>query len=214
MRELLAAIADGLEKENGNLGSVVIAILSGGRIAAAKETVAFLKRLVTEETPDSGDEIMEMSKDEMIITVYRINFFEKLRHPAVNDKQIEHLYRRVVELWGEAPTEPIGRWAEWNLWVSRHRRRNGISITGVIEGEKTVDDIQQAWVERHQAREERRKLDKMVNYERYEVPEDVPPTLRHLLFSPSIKDEDSLPETDLPDVVTSEPEADTDYETA
>lgn len=194
-KKLLNAFAEGLQKKNGDIGNVVSSILAGSQVGAVKETAAFIKRLVTEETPKTREEIMEMSKEEIILTVYRINFFEKIRHPALNDEQIEHLYRRTAELWGEAPTEPIGRWAEWNLWVTRHRRRNGISITEVIEGTKSVEDIQEAWVERHQAREERRKLHKMVNYERYDVPEDVPPTLQSLVFSPFIKkeEEESLP---------------------
>jgi hypothetical protein len=192
-QELFSEIADALEDDDADLTSIISAALSGSRVKTARETFVFLKRLVTEETPSDEEEIMGMSKDEVVMTIYRMNFFEKIRHPVLDDQQIEHLYRRIVELWGEAPTEPVGRWAEWNIWVTRHRRRNGISITEVIEGEKTVEDIQQLWVERHQAREKRRKLHKMVNYDRYEVPEDVPPGLRHILFSPFVKDEETVP---------------------
>lgn len=203
-QELFNEIADSLKDDDANLTSIISAGLSGSRIGVARETFVFLKRLVTEETPDEKEQIMNMSKDEVIMTVFRMNFFEKLRHPVLDDQQIEHLYQRTVELWGEAPTEPIGRWAEWNTWVTRHRRRNGISITEVIEGEKTVDDIQKLWVERHQAREKRRKLHKMVNYERYEVPEDVPSGLRHILFSPFAKDEETVPDAEITDLDSSE----------
>ena len=188
------AITEGLEREGVTLTDVVKSVLSGGNITATRETVGFVKRLVTEETPDDPDEIMELSKDEIVIMIYRVNFFEKLRHPVVDDEQLEHLYQRTLDLWGEAPTEPIGRWAEWNLWVTRHRRKNGIPITEVIEGERTVAEIRQQWVARHQDREEQRKLRKMENHEKYDVPEDVPSSLKHILFSPFIQDKDEVSE--------------------
>lgn len=196
-QEMLNAVADGLDKDDTNLVGLIKGAFSGSRVVAARETAAFLKRLLTEETPDDPEDIMAMSKDEMVIAIYRINLFEKLRHSAVDDDQIEQLYQRTVELWGEAPTEPIGRWAEWNLWMTRHRRRNGIKITEVIQGEKTVEDIGRKWVKRHEDREEQRKLHKMVNYEQYEVPEDVPDSLRHIVFSPFIRDKDVVSEVDV-----------------
>lgn len=193
-KDELDGVVEGLERDGVTLTDVIKSVLTGGSIATTRETVGFVKRLVTEETPDDPDEIMELSKDEMVIMIYRVNFFEKLRHPVVDDEQLEHLYQRTIELWGESSTEPIGRWAEWNLWVTRHRRKNGIPITAVIEGDKTVAEIRQQWVERHQDREEQRKFRKMENYEKYDVPEDVPSSLKHILFSPFIKDADEVPE--------------------
>jgi L-fucose mutarotase/ribose pyranase (RbsD/FucU family) len=190
-------IVEGLDKDDGSLTAVIKAVLSRSKFAAAVEATAFLKRLVTEETPEERDTIMEMSEDELFITMCRINLFEKLRLSAVDDDQLDHLYQRTIDIWGEAPTEPKGRLIEWNLWVTRHRRRNGIRITEVIEGDKTVDDIKQRWIERHQAREERRKLREIQNYDQYEVPEDAPSSYRHLLFSPFLRDEDDLPDVDI-----------------
>jgi hypothetical protein len=193
----LGGIAEGLDREGVTLTDVIKTTLSGSNVAAARETVGFVKRLVTEETPENPDLIMELSKDDVIIMVYRINLFEKLRLPVVDDEQINQLYQRALDLWGESPTEPIGRWVEWNLWVTRHRRKNGIPITEVIEEKKTVAEIKDQWVKRHQDREEQRKLRKIENYEKYDVPEDVPSSLHHLLFSPFIQDRDEVPEVEL-----------------
>lgn len=184
IREVLNAVSEGLSGEQATFGSSVKEALSGNSLSAAREISGFLKRLVSEETPEDPDEIKQLSKDEIVMTIYRINLFEKLRHPVVDDEQLELLYQRTVEFWGEAPTEPVGRWAEWTLWVTRHRRQNGIDVTEVIEGNQTVEDIKEQWRERHQEREKRRKLHKMQNYDQYELPEDVPSSLRHVLLSP------------------------------
>jgi len=194
---VLDAFVTGLNKDKADLTSVVGSLTKGSKLRVASETIGLLKRLATEETPSDPEKINEMSKDEVIITIYRINLFEKLRHPALDDKQIEQIYQRTVDLWGRAPSEPIGRWAEWNLWVTLHRRRNSIAITEVVMGDKKVEDIKKKWVERHQAREDRRNYHKMQNYERYDFPEDVPPGLRQIIFSPFIEDEEDLPDLDL-----------------
>ena len=193
----IEGITEGLDREEGALIDVIKALLSRSKFKVAVEGTAFLKRLVTTETPSDPEEIMAMSEDELFFTMCRINLFEKLRLPVVDDDQLDHLYRRTVELWGEAPTEPKGRLIEWNLWVTRHRRQNGIRITEVIEGDRSFEDIKQQWIDRHQAREERRKLREIENYEQYEIPEDVPSSYRHLLFSPFLQDEDEFPDVDL-----------------
>lgn len=195
-KDLGEAVADGIENDDANFTSVIKKLLRGKRIGAVTEIVGFLNRLITSETPDTREQIQELSKDEIVITIYRLNLFEKLRHPVLDDNQVEWLYERTVDLWGEAPTEPAGRWAEWNLWVTRHRRRNGISIAEVIEGKKTVEDIREQWIERHQAREERRQHHRFVNHEKFDAPEEVPPSLKHLLFSPCIEDEEVVPEVE------------------
>lgn len=86
-QEVLNAVADGLDKDDTNLISLIKGAFSGSQLAAARETAALLKRLLTEETPDDPEEIRAMSKDEMAIAIYRINLFEKLRHPALDDDQ-------------------------------------------------------------------------------------------------------------------------------
>lgn len=193
---IINAFVTGLDKDSTNLSTIVRSLAKGSKLKVASETIGFLKRLATEETPNDPEKINQMSKDQVIITIYRINLFEKLRHPVLNDEQIEHLYQRTIDLWGRAPTEPKGRWAEWNLWATLHRRRNGIAITEVIKGDKKFDDIKDQWIERHKAREERRNFHKMQNYDRYDFPEDVPPGLRQIIFSPFIEDEDDLPDID------------------
>lgn len=194
---IIDAIVDGVKKDDASFSDVVEKSIQNSKLGALSETAALLKKLATEETPSDPDEIHKMSKDEIVITIYRMNLFEKLRHPVLDDRQLEELYQRTVDLWGEAPTEPKGRWAEWNLWVTLHRRRNGIAITEVIEGSKKVEDLKSHWIERHQAREERRKFHKMQNYDRYDLPEDVPPGIRQLVFNPFIEDEEELPDVEL-----------------
>jgi hypothetical protein len=199
-------IVDGLDRDDAKLSEIVKKVLLKSKFGALEETVGFLHKLTTERTPSTEEEIMALDESEVIRSVYRMNFFEKTRHPVLNDSQIEYLYQRTVDLWGEAPTEPVGRWAEWTLWVTRHRRQNGIAITDVIVGNREAEDILRSWEERHNAREERRKYHKMMNYGRYNLPEDVPPSLRHLLLGPvfgtkaEVSDiESSLAEDDLTD---------------
>ncbi|WP_306061330.1 hypothetical protein [Natronococcus wangiae] len=140
------------------------------------------------EVPDDPEKIQSLDKDEVIFATYRTNFFERIRMPALDDDQLEHLLARTHQLWGEHPTEPIGRWVDWCLWTHLNRRRNGIPITEVIAGDKSAEDMKEAWIKRHQVREDRRRLQKVNNYDRYDTPEDVPKSMRRLIMSPFIED--------------------------
>lgn len=182
-------IIEGLEADEADLKSVLDALKkrSVNYLTLLRQAVTFLKQLTLAETPDDPSEIEELSKQEIIFITWRVNLFERLRLPAVGDKQLEHLLDRTHELWGEHPTEPIGRWVEWCLWTHLHRRRKSIPISQVIAGEPTAEELKRKWVERHQDREERRRQHKIDNYDRYETPKDVPPSIKHMVMSPFIE---------------------------
>jgi hypothetical protein len=183
-------IIEGLDADEANLKSVLDALKkrSVNYLTLLRQAVTFLKQLTVTETPDEPSEIEKLSKEEIIFITWRVNLFERLRLPAVDDEQLEHLLERTHELWGEHPTEPIGRWVEWCLWTHLHRRRNSIPISQVIAGEPRAKELKRKWVERHREREERRRQHKIDNYDRYETPEDVPPSIQHMVMSPFIKE--------------------------
>lgn len=184
------AIAEGLDKESADVQDVLSAIKQTplNYFDLVKQSAAFLKDLALTETPSDPEVIHELSKDEVIFSTYRANFFEKIRMPALTDDQLEHFLMRAYELWGEHPTEPMGRWVDWCLWAHLDRRRNGVPFTEVIAGDKTTEDMKQAWIQRHLVREERRRLQKVDNYDRYETPEDVPKSIHELIMSPFIEE--------------------------
>lgn len=190
LSEVRKAIAEGLEQDAPKRTAVLSALgrMPIDQFGLLREGVAFLKKLVRTETPDDPGQIGELSKEEMIHVTYRVNFFEKLRHPAVDDAQLECLLNHAHELWGEHPTEPVGRWVDWSLWMHLNRRRNGIPIAAVLAGNKTTEELKEEWMNRHLERVERRNLQKVENYERYGAPEDVPPSLRQLVLSPLIEE--------------------------
>jgi hypothetical protein len=157
-----------------------------------REAGTFLKELTFTETPSNPEEISELSQEEVVFATYRANFFEKIRMPALDDNQLEHLLMRTHDLWGEYPNEPLGRWVDWCLWTHLHRRQNSVPITEVIAGDKTAEDLKQSWIDRHQAREERRCLQKIDNYERYDTPDDVPRSIRGIIMSPFIEDDEMV----------------------
>lgn len=69
-------------------------------------------------------------------------------------------------------------------------------ITEVVAGDKTAEDLKQSWIDRHQAREERRRLQKIDNYDRYETTEEVPKSVRQVVMSPFI-DETEMVEVEI-----------------
>jgi hypothetical protein len=189
--QLREAVASGLDRDTADLSTALGAFKDTPiqTFDLAQEAVAFLKELVTTETPSEPAEIKSLSKEEVVFATYRANFFEKIRIPALDDAQLEALYERTQTLWGEYPSEPTGRWVDWCLWTHLNRRRNGVAITEVIAGDKTAEDLKAAWIERHQAREERRQLKKIDDYDRYDSVGDVPPSIQQLVMSPFIEDE-------------------------
>lgn len=186
------AIAEGLDRGTSDVSNILSAFKETplGYLELVQEAAVFIKDLTLTETPSNPKEISELSKEEVVFATYRANFFEKIRMPALGDDQLEHLLMRTHELWGEYPSEPIGRWVDWCLWIHIQRRQNGVPITEVIAGNKTANDLKQAWVDRHQAREERRRLHKIDNYDRYEAPGDVPKSVRQIIMSPFIEEEE------------------------
>lgn len=188
------AIAEGLDRDTSDVSNVLSALKDTplNYLELAQEGAAFLKELTLTETPSDPEEISKLSREEIIFATYRANFFEKIRMPALDDEQLEHLLMRAHELWGESPSEPLGRWVDWCLWTHLHRRQNGVPISEVIAGDKTAEDLKQSWVDRHQAREERRRLQKIDNYDRYETPEEVPKSVRQIIMSPFIEEEEMV----------------------
>lgn len=186
------AIAEGLDRNAPDVSNVLSALKETplGYLELVQEAAVFLKELTLTETPNDPEEISKLSREEVVFSTYRANFFEKIRMPALDDGQLEHLLMRAHELWGEYPSEPIGRWVDWCLWTHIQRRQKGVPITEVIAGNKTAEDLKQAWVDRHQAREERRRLHKIDNYDRYEAPGDVPRSVRQIIMSPFIEEEE------------------------
>lgn len=187
---LRGEIVEGFDANEADLGAVLDALKQNSvdHLILLREAVTFLKQLAVTETPADPEAIKELEKKEIVFVTYRVNFFERLRLPVVTDDQLEHLLMRAHELWGEHPTEPVGRWVDWCLWTHLHRRRNGIPISEVIAGNRTAKDLKDTWIERYQAREDRRRLQKVDNYDRYDVPEDVPPSIRHMVMSPFIEE--------------------------
>lgn len=191
-QKLIQAIAEGLDRDEADIGNAFSTLKNApfNQYELLAESITFLKQLTTTETPSDPEAISKLDKEALIFSAFRANFFEKIRMPALTDEQLECLLMRTHELWGEHPTEPLGRWVDWCFWLHLHRRRNGVPITEVVAGDKTASDLKQAWVERHQAREERRHLEKVDNYDQYNTPEDVPTTLHDLIMSPFIEDPD------------------------
>lgn len=188
------AVAEGLSRDKADFSNVLNSLKSIplNSLELLQETTAFLKELTLTETPTDPEKIKQLTRDEVIFATYRANFFEKIRMPALDDDQLEHLLNRAHELWGEHPNEPLGRWVDWCLWTHLHRRRNSVPITEVVAGDKTAEDLKQSWIDRHQAREERRRLQKVDNYDRYETPDDVPKSIRELIMSPFIEKEEMV----------------------
>ena len=194
----LTSIVRGLDTKEAEIDDI-LAVIKRTPISyldLVTETVGFLKTLALSETPSDPDEIHDLNKEEVIAATYRVNFFAKIRIPALDDEQLEHLLMRAHEIWGEHPTEPMGRWVDWCLWTHLNRRRNGVPITEVIAGNKTATDLKEAWVKRHQAREDRRRLQKVDNFDRYETPEDVPKSIQQIVMSPFIS-ESEMEEIDI-----------------
>jgi hypothetical protein len=188
------ALAQGLDRDTSEVSNVLSALKNTpvNYLELVQEGAAFLKELALTETPSDAEEISELSRDKIVFATYRANFFEKIRMPALDDEQLEHLLMRVRELWGESPTEPRGRWVDWCLWTHLHRRQNGVPISEVVAGDKTAEDLKQSWVDRHQAREERRRLQKIDHDDRYETPEEVPKSVRQIIMSPFIQEEEMV----------------------
>ena len=186
------AIANGLDQDSADMETVLEAIAQTplNYLELVQESASYIKQLVTTETPENPEEIKQLSREEIIFATQRANFFEKLRMPALNDDQLEYLHMRSSEIWGEYPNEPIGRWVDWCLWTQLERRRNGVPITEVIAGDKTAEDLKEAWIERHQAREERRRLQKVDDYDRYDTVNDVPTSIQQIVMSPFVEDEE------------------------
>lgn len=191
-------IIEGLETEEADLSAVLNALKQSSvdYLALLREAVTFLKQITVTETPEDPEAIKELTKEEIVFVTYRINFFERLRLPVVDDKQLEQLLMRTHELWGEHPTETKARWVDWCLWTHLHRRRNSIPISQVIAGDRTAKELKNMWIERHKAREDRRSLQKVDNYQKYDTPEEVPPSIRHLILSPFIE-EPEMAEVDI-----------------
>lgn len=187
---LREAIAKGLDRDGSDVSNVLAALKNTplDYLALVQEAGAFLKDLTFTETPSDPEKISELSPEEVVFATYRANFFEKIRMPVLSDEQLEQLLMRAHELWGQYPSEPLGRWVDWCLWTHLHRRRNSVPITEVIAGEKTAEDLKQSWIDRHQAREERRNLQKVDDYDRYETPDDVPKSVRQVIMSPFIEE--------------------------
>lgn len=185
------AIFKGLDRDASDISTILSAFKQTPikYLELAQEEAAFLKELITTETPSDPEDIKDLSKEEVIFATWRANFFEKLRIPALDDDQLEYLLMRTQELWGEYPTEPQGRWVDWCLWTHLQRRRNGVPITEVIAGDKTAEDLKQSWIDRHTEREEKRRLQKVDQYDRYETPEDVPKSIQRVLMSPFLQEE-------------------------
>lgn len=191
---LREAIAKGLDRDTSEVSNALSALKDTplNYLELVQEGAAFLKELALSETPSDPEEISELSRDEIVFATYRANFFEKLRMPALDDEQLEYLLMRAHELWGESPSEPRGRWVDWCLWTHLHRRQNGVPISEVVAGDKTAEDLKQSWIDRHQAREERRRLQKVDNYDRYETPEEVPKSMHQIIMSPFIEEEEMV----------------------
>lgn len=192
LNRLREAIAGGLDQDTTDISNVFSALKQTpmNYLGLVEEGVTFLKQLSTTETPSDPSEIETLSKEAVVFATYRANFFEKIRMPAVDDEQLEHLLMRTQDLWGEYPSEPIGRWVDWCLWTHLHRRQNSVPITEVVVGDKTAEDLKQSWIDRHQDREERRQLQKVDNYDRYDAPSEVPTSIRELVMSPFIEEEE------------------------
>lgn len=204
--QIREAIAKGLDRDTSDVSNALSSIKNTplNYLKLVQEATTFLRELALTETPTDPEEISELSREELIFVTYRANFFEKIRLPALDDEQLEHLLMRAHELWGEYPSEPLGRWVDWCLWTHLHRRRNSVPITEVVAGDKTAEDLKQSWIDRHQAREERRNLHKVDNYDRYETPEEVPKSLRQILMSPFIDEEEMVKVKIEPDSSTQE----------
>ncbi len=198
---LREAIVDGLGHNKADIDNALSALKHTpvNYLELVQEGTTFLKQLLTTETPSDPEEIATLSKKSVIFATYRANFFEKVRLPALDDEQLEHLLMRTHELWGEYPSEPIGRWVDWCLWTHLHRRHNGVPITEVVAGDKTADDLKQSWIDRHRDREERRRLEKIDKFDRYDAPNQVPMSIRHLVMSPFIEDEEVANVEPVPD---------------
>lgn len=196
--QLVNGVAKGLDEDSIEKENILSALKQTpvNYLGLLTESTALLKDIILIETPADPNTIQNLSKKDIIFAMYRANFFEKIQMPVLTDDQLTHLLSRTHELWGEHPTEPLGRWTEWCLWVHLNRRQNSVPITEVVAGTKTAEDMKQAWIERHQSREEWRRLQKVDHYDRYETPEDVPQSLRHLLMSPFI-DEPEITEIEM-----------------
>ena len=190
--QIREAIAGGLNQDSSSVNNLLSALskTSLNHMSLLQESIGFFKTLALTETPDEPEEIKELSKEEIIFVTYRSNLFERLRMPVLDSEQLEYLLIRTHELWGEYPTEPKGRWVDWCVWTHLQRRENGVPITEVVAGDKKAKDLKESWIDRHQAREERRKLQKIDNYDRYEGMNDVPDSIHHVIMSPFIEDED------------------------
>ena len=190
--QLREAIAKGIGKDEPDISNALLALKQSpiNYFGLIQESITFLKQLATTETPSDPEIIKQFDKKEIRFATYRANFFEKIRMPVFDDEQLEYLLIRTHELWGEYPSEPVGRWVDWCLWTHLQRRRTGVPITEVIAGNKTADDLKQSWIDRHQAREDRRRLQKIDNYERYDKPGDVPASVQQLVMSPFIEKEE------------------------
>lgn len=188
IQRLISAIVEGLYEDGVKKENILTAIKQIEYLGLLSEGTTFLRELIITETPSEPDAIRELSKEEVIFATYRANFFEKIKIPVFTDDQLKHLILQSDELWGEHPTEPLGRWTKWCLWTHLNRRQNRIPITEVIEGTKNAEDLKQAWINRHQSREERRRLQKVDHYDQYDIPQDVPRSIREILMGPFMEE--------------------------
>lgn len=183
-RELTGILMEAATGEDHpSIDKVIRAVKQNQAVLLASEGVRIVRTLVMTETP-GPDGIAELSKDELPLHVMRINFLSKFRLTPVDGAQLEALQERTRDLWGEHPTEPTGRWAEWCLWTLQQKRASGQSLTEVVAGEKDLQELLAQWRERHEAREEARKVRKIENVPELDDIEDVPPSLRAALLSP------------------------------
>lgn len=188
----ILALAEGLlDSTSGAVDprTFLKAIRENDYVQLSKDTGRAIHRFITEETPSEPDDIQELDKEDLVFHTMRANVLEKLRLPGLNTDQLEAMHERSRQLWGEYPTEPTGRWTEWTLWTIIHYREKGTPVTELVAGTKTTKDLFDSWVERHEDREEQRRLRKVANYDRYELPEEVPPGIRGLVMSPFIEAE-------------------------
>lgn len=90
------AIAQGLDRDTSEVSNVLSALKDTplNYLELVQEGAAFLKELALTETPNDPEEISELSRDEIVFATYRANFFEKIRMPALDDEQLEHLLMR------------------------------------------------------------------------------------------------------------------------
>lgn len=214
-QDIIIAIAKGLvdsaEESLPDPEILIEALETNSYIQLTRDTAQFLGVLFRKEIPEEPEEISNLEKDELIFFTMRVNFFERLRHPVATDDQLNAMHARVQELWGEHPTEPLGRWVEWSIWTNIHRRSQGIPIGELVAGSRTATDVFESWIERHDDREEQRKLRKVTNYDRYDTPEEVPPGIRRLVMSPFLHDDTAevVVEIDDNDKVVEEANTDT-----